>query len=94
MEVVYQVYEKIPETIAVPENLWGGHVKVTLQKIEPLPEPLQTLDVDLEAKAASLGLKLEDVKDLHALRFMGCLPDFPPRAPQGEYEIRPELDLL
>lgn len=94
METVYQDYEKIPEMIAVPEKLWGSHVKVTLQQMDSLPEPERVLDVDLEAKAASLGLKLEDVKDLHALRFMGCLPDFPPRAPQGEYESRPELDLL
>lgn len=91
MEAVHQIYEKIPEMIAVPESLWGSQVKVTLQRIEPLPESEQILDADLEAKAASLGLKLEDVKDLHALRFMGRLPDFPPREPQGEYEVRQEF---
>ncbi len=56
---------------------------------------LQELDEqDLEAKAAQLGLKLEEVADLHGLKFLGCLPDFPERAPQGEYPVRPELELL
>ncbi len=56
---------------------------------------LQELDEqDLEAKAAQFGLKLEEVADLHGLKFLGCLPDFPERVPQGEYPVRPELELL
>jgi hypothetical protein len=47
----------------------------------------------LEAKAAQFGLKLEEVADLHAHKFIGCLPDFPPRGPQGEYEVRQVIDL-
>jgi hypothetical protein len=45
----------------------------------------------MEEHAAALGLKLEEVADLHGLRFIGSLPDFPPRGPQGEYETREEL---
>ncbi len=91
MEAVQQVYEKLPEMISIPAEMRDRHVKVTFQPLESLPE----LDEqDLEAKAAQFGLKLEEVADLHALKFIGCLPDFPPRAPQGEYEDRPELGLL
>lgn len=68
--------------------------------LKPTADPiefnsLQELDEqDLEAKAAQFGLKLEEVADLHGLKFLGCLPDFPERAPQGEYQVRPELELL
>ncbi|MGH9937706.1 MAG: hypothetical protein ACREAM_15785 [Blastocatellia bacterium] len=90
MEAIRQIYEKLPEMIAVPDEMRDRYVKVIFQPLEPTPE----LEPDLEAIAARFGLKLEEVADLHALKFMGCLPDFPPRAPQGEYEIQPELDLL
>ena len=90
METIGQVYEKLPEVITVPAEMCDRHVKVTFQPLEEPPKP----EPDLEALAAQFGLKLEEVADLHALKFMGCLPDFPPRAPQGEYEIQPELDLL
>ncbi len=90
MEDIRQIYEKLPEVITVPAEMRDRHVKVIFQPLELLPEP----EPDLEALAAKFGLKLEEVADLHALRFIGCLPDFPPRAPQGEYEVQPELDLL
>lgn len=94
MKAVYQVYEKIPEVISVPEEMRDRRVEVIFQKLDSPPQPDQIMDQDLEAKAAKYGLKLEEVADLHGLRFLGCLPDFPPRDPQGEYENRPELDLL
>jgi len=90
MEAIRQIYEKLPEVITVPAEMRNQHVKVTFQPLEPLPEP----EPDLEEMAARFGLKLEEVADIHALKFMGCLPDFPPRAPQGDYEVKPELDLL
>lgn len=90
MEAIRQIYEKLPEVITVPAEMRDQHVKVIFQPLEPLPEP----EPDLEALAARFGLKLEEVADLHALKFMGCLPDFLPRSPQGEYEVQPELDLL
>jgi hypothetical protein len=37
-------------------------------------------------------MKLDDVKDLHGLRFAGSMPDLPPRAPQGDYPVRLELE--
>ncbi|MGH9802880.1 MAG: hypothetical protein ACRD82_21140 [Blastocatellia bacterium] len=86
MEAIHEVYERMPEMITIPTEMRERHVRVTY---EPLDE-----EPDLAALAAKFGLRLEEVADLHALRFMGCLPDFPPRAPQGEYEVRPELDLL
>ena len=30
--------------------------------------------------------------DAEMLKFAGCLPDFPEREPQGEYEVREELE--
>ncbi len=90
MEAIGQVYEKLPGVITVPDEMRDRHVKVIFQPLETTPE----IEPDLEAIATRFGLKLEEVADLHALKFMGCLPDFPPRAPQGEYEVQPELDLL
>jgi hypothetical protein len=83
MEPIQQVYERMPEVITIPSEIRERHVRVIF---EPLDE-----EPDLAALAASVGMKLEDVKDLHALRFIGKLPDFPPREPQGEYEVREEF---
>jgi hypothetical protein len=84
MEAIRQVYEKLPETITIPPALRDRRVEVILQPLED--------ELDLATLAAQVGMKLEDVKDLHALRFMGSMPDFPPREPQGEYELREEFD--
>jgi ribosome biogenesis SPOUT family RNA methylase Rps3 len=85
MEPIRQIYEKLPEVITVPDELRDRRVEVILLPLDEEP--------DVAALAAELGLKPEDIADLHALRFAGCLPDFPPRAPQGEYEVREELKL-
>ncbi|MGE0883825.1 MAG: hypothetical protein AB7P14_09795 [Blastocatellales bacterium] len=84
MEAIYQIYEKMPEVITIPTELRDRRVEVILQPLDDKP--------DLAELAARVGMKLEDVKDLHALRFMGSMPDFPPRAPQGEYEEREKFD--
>ncbi len=84
MEAIRQVYERLPETITIPPALRDRRVEVILQPLEDEP--------DLATLAAQVGMKLEDVKDLHALRFMGSMPDFPPREPQGEYELREGFD--
>jgi len=84
MEAVYQIYEKMPEVITIPVEMRDRRVEVILQPLDDEP--------DLATLAAQVGMKLEDVKDLHSLRFMGSMPDFPPREPQGEYEVREEFD--
>ncbi|MEP7342671.1 MAG: hypothetical protein ABI977_33390 [Acidobacteriota bacterium] len=81
MEAVCQIYSKIPKMIAIPEEMYD-------QSVEVIFLPLS----DLAARAAEVGMKLEDVKDLHGLRFAGSMPDLPPRAPQGQYPVRLELE--
>lgn len=81
MEAVSQIYEKIPNTIEIPEEMRD-------QSVEVIFLPLG----DLAKRAAEVGIRLEDVKDLHGLRFAGSMPDLPPRAPQGDYPLRLELD--
>src|SRR5690349_11922703 len=85
LEAIYQIYEEMPEAITIPTEMRGRRVEVILQ-------PLDDGQPDLAELAAQVGVKLEDVKDLHALRFMGSIPDFPPREPQGEYPVRLELE--
>lgn len=81
MEAVYQIYEKIPDVITIPEEMRDQSVEVIFQPLS-----------DLAARAAQVGMKLEDVKDLHGLRFAGSMPDLPPRAPQEDYPVRLELE--
>jgi len=85
MEAIRQVYEKLPEVITVPAEMRDRRVEVILLPLDEEP--------DVAALAAELGMKPEEIADPHALRFACCLPDFPPRASQGEYEIRQELEL-
>ena len=85
MEAIYQVYEKLPETITIPSAMRDRRVEVILRPLDAEP--------DIAALAAEFGMKPEEIADPHALRFAGCLPDFPSRAPQGEFEIRQELEL-
>jgi hypothetical protein len=85
MEAIHQIYEKSPEVITVPAEMRDRRVEVILSPLDEEP--------DLAALAAESGMKPEEIADPHALRFAGCVPDFPPRAPQGEYEVRRELEL-
>jgi len=85
MDAIHQVYEKLPETITVPSAMRDRRVEVILRPLDEEP--------DIAALAAEFGMKPEEIADPHALKFAGCLPDFPPRAPQGEFEIRQELEL-
>ncbi len=79
MDAIHQIYEKLPETITIPAAMRDRRVEVILRPLDEEP--------DLAALAAEFGMKPEEIADPHALRFAGCLPDFPPRAPQGEFEI-------
>ena len=83
MDAIRQVYEKMPERITIPAEMRDRRVEVILLPLDEEP--------DLAELAAKVGMKLEDVKDLHALRFLGSLPDFPSREPQGEFETREEF---
>lgn len=85
MEVIRQVYERLPETITIPPALRDRRVELILLPLDEEP--------DIAALAAEFGMKVEELADPHALRFAGSIPDFPPRAPQGEYEVRQELKL-
>lgn len=84
MEAIHQVYEKIPSVITIPAEILDRHVRVTF---EPLDE-----EPDLAALAVELGMKPEDILDPGILKFAGCMPDFPSRDPQGEYEQREEFN--
>jgi len=83
MEAIRQIYEKLPEVITVPAEMRDRRVEVILLPLDEEP--------DIAALAAEFGMKPEEIADPHALRFAGSLPDFPPRAPQGDYEVREEL---
>lgn len=85
MEAIQQVYEKIPRVITIPAEILDRHVRVIF---EPLDE-----EPDLAALAAELGMKPEEILDPGVLKYAGCMPDFPPRDPQGEYQQREEFDL-
>ena len=86
MEVSHKVYECAPTliTIEVPEGMTGRPLEVILQPLDR--------ETDLYALALELGLNPAEIQDWHALKFAGCMPDFPPRAPQGEYEERMPFD--
>ncbi|HKQ74581.1 MAG TPA: hypothetical protein VJ810_12895 [Blastocatellia bacterium] len=85
MEAIRQIYEKLPEVITVPAEMRDRRVEVILLPLDEEP--------DIATLAEEFGLKPEEIADPHALRFAGCLPDLPPRAPQGDYEVREELKL-
>ena len=95
MEAIRQVYEKMPGTIAVPPELQDQRVEVILQPLAepPVPSALPELrDYSVEELAAEFGMKPEDILDPWVMKFAGCMPDFPPREPQGEYETRLEWE--
>jgi hypothetical protein len=80
MEAVRQIYHRLPATIDVPPELRDRRVEVIIFTID------DNQTIDLEQNLAS------GVADPYGAQFAGCLPDFPEREPQGEYEIREELD--
>lgn len=79
METIHQFYESLPETITVPQELRNRKAEIIIKTLEDESIALS----DAPANGAML--------DPDVLKFAGCLPDFPPREPQGEYEIREEL---
>ncbi len=78
MEAIRQIYECSPALISVPPALRNRRIEII---IWPLDE-----ESDLPANNGD-----ELILDAGALEFAGCLPDFPEREPQGEYEIGEEL---
>ena len=85
MKTIRRIYERMPETISVPPELRSRRAEVI---ILPLDE---VSDADeLEPKAVN-GQTESETADPGITQFFGCLPDFPEREPQGEYEIREEL---
>ena len=79
MEAIRQIYESLPATISVPQALRNRRAEIIifpLDEEQSLPESNGTEQIILDAGA---------------LEFAGCLPDFPEREPQGEYEVREEL---
>lgn len=85
MEAIRQVYEKLPEVITVPAEMRDRRVEVILMPLDEEP--------DIAAVAAEFGMKPEELADPDVLRFAGSIPDLPPRAPQGDYPVRQELEL-
>ncbi len=80
MEAIRQIYESLPALISVPQALRNRKAEII---IFPLDEE-QVIPVS-NGNDASLP-------DAEILKFAGCLPDFPEPEPQGEYEIREELE--
>ena len=78
MEAIRQIYECSPELISLPLGLRNRRIEVIILPLDEEPSPL-----------ANNGE--QQIADIEALEFAGCLPDFPEREPQGEYEIREEL---
>ena len=77
METIHQVYEHAPAAMPIPLELRDRPLEIT---IKPLGAP-----------ANFDGAPESTLADPHIAQFFGCLPDFPEREPQGEYEVRGEL---
>jgi hypothetical protein len=79
MEAIRQIYECSPAVISVPPALRNRRIEIIIWPLDEEPVlPASNGDTEL-------------ILDAGALEFAGCLPDFPEREPQGEYEIREEL---
>lgn len=79
MEAIRQIYECSPALISVPPALRNRRIEIIIWPLDEEPTHL-----------VSNG-DTELIRDAGALEFAGCLPDFPEREPQGEYEVREEL---
>jgi hypothetical protein len=85
MKTIRRIYERMPETISVPPELHSRRAEVI---ILPLDEAADTDESELKGVN---GQSESETADPLIGQFFGCLPDFPEREPQGEYEIREEL---
>ena len=84
MEAVRQIYEKIPATISIPPELHDRRVEVIILPLDQTeePQPLGT-NQPVDENGWPIGFFEET---------FGSLPDLPEREPQGEYEVRRELE--
>jgi hypothetical protein len=80
MEAVRQVYEKIPASI--PPELRDRRVEVIILPLDQAEEPQETSQ-PVDEYGWPLGFFEET---------FGSCPDLPDREPQGEYEVRRELE--
>jgi hypothetical protein len=79
MEAIRQIYEKMPAIINIPEELQDRKAEIII------------FALDYETVLPIVDGNNELLPDAEILKFAGCLPDFPEREPQGEYEIREEF---
>ena len=85
MKTIRRIYERMPETISVPPELRSRRAEVIILPLDEVSDASE-----LEATGVN-GQTQSETADPHIARFFGCLPDFPERESQGEYETREEL---
>ena len=84
MEAVRQIYEKIPATINIPAELRDRRVEVIILPLDQAEEPHPSgTHQPVDENGWPIGFFEET---------FGSCPDLPEREPQGEYEIRRELE--
>ena len=79
MSAIRQIYENMPAIINVPHVMQNRKAEIIIFPLDE--EPLVFTPSGDDQLLADAG----------ALEFAGCLPDFPEREPQGEYEVREEF---
>ena len=79
MSAIRQIYENMPAIINVPHVMQNRKAEII---IFPLDE---------ESAISVNNSDQQLMADAGALEFAGCLPDFPEREPQGEYEVWEEF---
>jgi hypothetical protein len=81
MEAIRQIYEKMPASISIPQEMRDRKAEIIIFPLDLDNEPVIPIN-----NGEDSGLP-----DAEILKFAGCLPDFPEREPQGEYEVREEF---
>jgi hypothetical protein len=80
VEAFRQIYEKMPASISIPEDMRDRKAEIIIFPLDN--EPVITISSKVDTT----------LPDAEMLKFAGCLPDFPEREPQGEYEVREEFE--
>ena len=84
MDAIRQIYEKIPATITIPPELRERRVEVIILTLDQGEEKKQTdTNQAIDKNGWPIGFFEET---------FGSAPDLLMREPQGEYEIREELE--
>jgi hypothetical protein len=81
MTTMRKIYEDLPNTIEVPAELRHRRAEVIILPLEDEALPISLEEVD--ENGWPIG---------YFERVFGSAPDFPPRAPQGEPDIRDPLE--